>query len=76
MLFVEVTTKNFPGGTVLAHISGRRSFGRSLTHNDYQTLVVMTSKFLQVGSVFDGSGQNIQIFHRVPVIFIVTCFPT
>ena len=44
-------------------------------HNDCQTWAAMTSKFLHVGIVFDGSGQNIQIFHRVPVIFIVTCFP-
>ena len=75
MLFVQVTTKNFPGGTLLAHIPGRRPFGRSLTYNGYQTLAAMTSKFLQVRIVFDRSGQNIQIFHRVSVIFIVTCFP-
>ena len=101
-LFVQVTTKNFPGGTLLVHFSGRSSFGRSLTHNDYQTLVAMTSKFLQVGIIFfDGSGetcpkyplflkyikkllqlllssivmQNIHIFYRVPIMFIVTCFP-
>ena len=72
MLFVQVTTKSFPGGTLLPYILGRRPFGTSLTHNDYQTLAAMTSKFLQVGIVFDGSGRSIQIFHRVPVIFIVT----
>ena len=76
MLFVQVTTKNISGGTLLAYILGRRPFGRSLTHNDYQTLAAMTSNFLQVGIVFDGSDQNIQIFDRVLVIFIVTCFPT
>ena len=75
MLFVQVTTKKFAGGTLSAHILGRRPFGRSLTHNDYQTLAAMTSKFLQVGIVFDGSCQTIQIFHGVLVIFIVTCFP-
>ena len=101
MLFVQVTNKNFPGGTLLAHFQGRRPFGRRLTHNDYQTLAAMTSEFLQIGIiVFDASGQtcpkyplfskyikkllqlllcsivmqNIQIFHRVPVMFIVTCF--
>ena len=53
-LFVQVTIKNFPGGTLLAHFPGR-----SLTHNDYQTLAAMTLKFLQVGiTVFDGSGQT------------------
>ena len=58
-LFVQVTTKNFPWGTLLVHFSGRRPCGRSLTHNDYQTLAAMTSKFLQVGIiVFDGSGQT------------------
>ena len=97
MLFVQVTNKNFPGGTLLAHFPGRRPFGRRLTHNDYQTLAAMTSEFLQIGIiVFDESGQtcpkyplfskyikkllqlllcsivmqNIQIFHRVPVMFI------
>ena len=75
MFFIQVTTKNFPGGALLVHIPGMRTFGRSLMHNDYQTLAAMTSKFLQVGIVFDGSGQNIQIFRRVPVIFIFTCFP-
>ena len=59
LLFVVVTTKNFPRGTLLAHFLGRRPFGRSLTHNDYQTLAAMTSKFLQVGIiVFDGSDQT------------------
>ena len=58
-LFVQVTTKNFPWGTLLVHFSGRRPCGRSLTHNDYQTLAAMTSKFLQVGIIiFDGSGQT------------------
>ena len=43
-LFVQVTTKNFPEGTLLAHFLGRRPFGRRrLTHNDYQTLAAMTS---------------------------------
>ena len=59
MLFVQVTNKNFPGGTLLAHFPGRRPFGRRLTHNDYQTLAAMTSEFLQIGIiVFDGSGQT------------------
>ena len=102
-LFVQVTTKSFPEGTLLAHFSARRPFGRSITHNDYQSFATMTSKFLQVKIIiFDGSGQtypkyplflkyiknnmlqlllcsiameNIQIFYRVPVMFIVTCFP-
>ena len=56
--FVQVTIKNFPGGTLLVHFSRRKPFGRSLTHNDYQTLATMTSKFVQVGVVFDGSGQT------------------
>ena len=47
-LFVQVTTKNFPGDTLLPHFPGSRSFGRSLMHNDYQTLSAMKSKFLQV----------------------------
>ena len=59
MLFLHVSTKNFPGGTLLAHFPGRRPFGRSLTHDDYQTLAAVTTKFLQVGIiVFDGSGQT------------------
>ena len=56
---MQVTTKNFPGGTLLVHFPGRRPFGGSLMPNDYQTLAAITSKFLQVGIiVFDGSGQT------------------
>ena len=33
-LFVQVTTKNFPRGTLLAHFPGRRPLGKSLTHDD------------------------------------------
>ena len=58
-IFVLVTTKNFPEGTLLADLLGRRPFERSLTHDDYQTLAAMTSNFLQVGIIiFDGSGQT------------------
>ena len=39
MLYVQVITKNFPGG--------RRPFERSLMHDEYQTLAAMTSKFLE-----------------------------
>ena len=41
-LFVQVTTMNFPGGTLLAYFSGRGPFGRSLTHDDYEILAAMT----------------------------------
>ena len=55
MLCVQVITKIFPGG--------RRPFGRSLKHDEYQTLATMTSKFLQVGVlVFDGSGQTCPMY--------------
>ena len=57
-LLVQVTTKNFPGGTLLAQFPGRRPFGRSLTHGDYQTLAAKTSKFLQVGNYCFQSGQT------------------
>ena len=57
-LFVQVTTKTFPVGTLSAYFPGSRPFGRTLTHDDYQTLAAMTLTFLQVVIiVFDGSGQ-------------------
>ena len=42
VLFVQVTTTIFPGGTLLAYFSGRGPFGRSLTHHDYEILAAMT----------------------------------
>ena len=57
-LFVQVITKNFQG-VLFQHFPGRRPFGRSLTHDNYDTLAAITSKFLQVGIiVFDRSGQT------------------
>ena len=59
MLFVQITTKYFPGSTLLAYFIWRRPFGWSLTHDDYQILAAMTSNFLQVGiNGFDGSDQR------------------
>ena len=59
ILFVQVTTKNFLEGTLIADFPGRGPFGRSLTHDDYQTFAAIASKFLQVGiNIFDRSDQT------------------
>ena len=58
IIFVQVPTKIFLVGTISEHFPGSRPFGRSLTHDDYHTLVAIASKFLQVGIIFsDGSRQ-------------------